>query len=115
MNRTNLRNKWGGYWVKSNKLNKIKTYILFVLLSFICIVVYIKPIEAKEHKVIRVGYTSNKGFIEKQGDSYTGYLYDYLREISIYTNWEYEFIVFMTDIDQQDIEKVDERLKNFVN
>ena len=75
--------------MKSIRFKKLSTNILIFLISFISIVI---STEAKERKVIKVGYTSSKGYIEKEGDLYTGYLYDYLREISIYTNWEYEFV-----------------------
>lgn len=73
-------------------MKKCNKNILIFLISFICIVISIKSVDAKEHEPIRVGYTNIKGFIEKNDDTYTGYLYDYLREISIYTGWEYEFI-----------------------
>lgn len=78
--------------MKSIRFKKLNIKILIFLISFISIIINTEVIEAKERKVIKVGYTGIKGYIEKEGDLYTGYLYDYLREISIYTNWEYEFI-----------------------
>lgn len=78
--------------MRSDRFNKLSTNIFIFLISFISIAINTEAVQAEEHHVIRVGYTSDKGYIEKEGDLYTGYLYDYLREISIYTNWEYEFI-----------------------
>lgn len=51
---------------------------------------------AKTNK-IKVGYTIISGFSEVKDGEYSGFLFDYLREISKYTGWEYEFIEFNDD------------------
>ena len=87
--------------MKSTRLKKLTTNILIFFIGFISIAI---STQAREHKVVKVGYTSSKGYMEKKGELYTGYLYDYLREISIYTNWEYEFI-------EMDLDEAQEALK----
>ena len=91
--------------MKSNKWSKLRTTILIFLISLIAIIIHVETVKATERNIIRVGYVSDEGFIEKKGDYYTGYLYDYLREISIYTNWEYEFV-------EMDISEALNALKN---
>lgn len=72
-------------------LKRIKSFII-VILIIIFSTIYPNSVNAKENEIIRVGVPTNGEFLEKEDDIYTGYLYDYLREISIYTGWEYEFI-----------------------
>lgn len=46
-----------------------------------------------ERKTIRIGYLDYNGFISKNKDgNYTGYAVEYLKEISKYTNWKYEYV-----------------------
>lgn len=46
----------------------------------------------REAPVIKIGYINYEGFFSKQPDgSFTGYGMDYLKEISKYTRWNYEF------------------------
>ena len=48
---------------------------------------------AKQTKLIKVGYFDYSGFIEKDADgSFTGYGVEYLKELSKYTSWEYEYV-----------------------
>ena len=72
-------------------LRKIKTLVV-ILIVIICTIIYPKSVNAEENKVIRVGFPTVSGFTEKKDGLYTGYAYEYLREIAIYTGWEYEFV-----------------------
>lgn len=74
------------------KVLKIIKNCIIILLVIICSSAYTKSVSAEENKVVRVGFPIIRGFTEKKGGIYTGYVYDYLREISIYTGWEYEFV-----------------------
>lgn len=78
--------------MKYINLGKNIKNILVVLILFVSFGVNTIFINAKENNVIRVGYPSVPGFTEKNDGAYSGYVYDYLREISIYTGWEYEFV-----------------------
>lgn len=51
------------------------------------------PSEAKERRVVRVGYPIQNGFTMKdEKGQYSGYTYDYLQELAQYTQWQYEFV-----------------------
>lgn len=65
--------------------------ILAVLLAvFFCAF----PSDASQGvRKVRVGWFERNGYMEKAEDgSYYGYNYDYLRNISRYTGWRYEFV-----------------------
>ena len=81
----------GVKWTTMKTLRIIKSSIL-LLVVIICSCFYTKVIRAEENKVIRVGFPTVSGFTEKKDGVYTGYAYEYLREIAIYTGWEYEFV-----------------------
>ena len=72
-------------------LRIIKNFIL-LLVVIICSCFCTNIARAEENKVIKVGFPEVSGFTEKKDDMYTGYAYEYLREIAIYTGWEYEFV-----------------------
>ncbi|MFZ2539351.1 MAG: EAL domain-containing protein [Oscillospiraceae bacterium] len=78
----------------SKKASCIKA--LFILLIIMFIVNISSPIYATElgkNRTIRVGYIKNYGIVADQPDSQkTGYIHDYLSEISMYTGWEYEYV-----------------------
>lgn len=78
--------------MKKVKLNKSINKTLLLLVSVLIFSLYIPFVHAQETKVLRVGYSPESGFMEKENDMYSGYVYDYLREIAIYTGWRYEFI-----------------------
>ena len=68
------------------------TLILIFTVTFICFGIDTETLYAKESNIIKVGYPIVSGFTEKNDGIYSGYAYDYLREIAIYTGWEYEFV-----------------------
>lgn len=49
----------------------------------------------KEVRTIKVGYCKDYGIVnDEESEIKTGYLYDYLNEISKYTDWNYEFVQY---------------------
>lgn len=72
--------------------------ICFILLSIITIQICFPVVCTADEppqpgKTVRVGAFIYDGFLEKLEDgNYTGYGFDYLQEISQYTNWQYEFV-----------------------
>lgn len=69
---------------------RIFAWMLVLALSFLWAV----PVFARaEKRLVRVGYYEQAGYqqISPAGIHY-GYGYDYLQEIAVYANWEYEFV-----------------------
>lgn len=96
------------------KFNKI---ILILGIFFICFDLQAKCIKAEENNVIRVGYPIVEGFTEIKDGVYSGYAYEYLREIAKYTGWEYEFVEMslndaMNELKNGNIDIVAGMLKN---
>ncbi len=78
--------------------------ILACCLLLLAFVLSIAPaVQAKENKrVIRVGFPIQDGLTMKNDDgTYAGYTYDYLKEISQYTGWTYEFVEIEGDLNTQ--------------
>lgn len=78
--------------------------ILSILLIGILCSLWTASIKAaeREEKIIRVAFPIQPGLTEVQADGgYIGYTYDYLMEISQYTNWKYEFVQVEGDLDTQ--------------
>lgn len=68
--------------------------ILFCLAIFFCLNILGVRAEEKDQKdVVRVGYVQLPGYFEsRENGKYSGYGYDFLKEISQYAGWEYEFV-----------------------
>ena len=83
------------------KLAKSGKYCLCAfIIIFICIYMAV-PVKAEARRVVRVGFPVQEGFTEKGRDGhYSGYTYDYLQELSQYTQWEYEFVEMAGDINE---------------
>ena len=73
-------------------IEKFSKFILLFGILFICFSIQSICVQAKENNIIRVGYPTIEGFTENKDGVYSGYTYEYLREISKYTGWEYEFV-----------------------
>lgn len=79
-------------------MKAFKKHFLVLSLIFLLIVSCLNSVqcfadESENSKKIRVGYCDNYGIISSSEEhSYTGYGYDYLKEISKYTGWKYEFV-----------------------
>lgn len=73
-------------------MRKLKQLFLCFMIIITTLSIF-TPIQAQEKRIVRVGYTDYKGFIEQQIDgSYIGYGAEYLAKISDYTNYEYEYV-----------------------
>lgn len=73
----------------------MKKYICLVLSTLMFLTIF-SPVNCYARdgkKVIRVGFYTMDNYQEcDENGNYSGYFVDYLREISQYTGWEYEFI-----------------------
>ncbi|QIB70590.1 transporter substrate-binding domain-containing protein [Aminipila butyrica] len=88
--------------VKNNQRIRCTTIrILLALLALLTALAFLMPADLSfgqtkagiDKKVVRVGYYLYEGYQEVDGEGvYSGYGYDYLKEISQFANWEYEFI-----------------------
>jgi len=69
--------------------------ILPILFFLICPQIsYGDSRDYREKKVVKVGYYLYEGYQEvDKNDVYSGYGYDYLKEISQFAGWDYEFVV----------------------
>lgn len=69
--------------------------ILFIMLFLLCPQVsYGDSNNYREKKVVKVGYYLYEGYQEADKNGvYSGYGYDYLKEISQFAGWNYEFVV----------------------
>ena len=77
------------YTPKNIKINK---FIFIFTIFSIFFLLQTTGTKAEEKNVIKVGYPTVHGFTEIKDGVYSGYAYEYLREIAKYTGWEYEFI-----------------------
>lgn len=79
------------------RLKSVITFLLVIILTIsMCPFVH-----AQQEKVIRVGWPTQKGLSEKTDSGYSGYTYDYLKELAQYTGWSYEFVSVDGSIDEQ--------------
>lgn len=77
-----------------------KNKFVFFLLSLM-IIINIIPVNAAS-RVVKVAYPIQSGLTEVDDEGlYTGYTYDYLREICRFTNWKLEFVHFEGDLNEQ--------------
>lgn len=74
------------------------------ILAFICFVLFssIGIAHASSERVVKVGFPIQYGisYIDDDGN-YAGYMYDYLEQLSLYTNWDYEFVLVEGDTNTQ--------------
>lgn len=78
-------------------MKRKKTIICLILLClfspYSLMPVLAETIPPTAQRTIRIAFPLQDGFSEKgSGGNYLGYTYDYLKKISQYTGWEYEFI-----------------------
>lgn len=69
--------------------------MLLILLFFVNLQIsYGDTSTSQQKKVVKVGYYLYEGYQEvDENGVYSGYGYDYLKEISQFADWEYEFII----------------------
>lgn len=73
--------------------------ILFIILN---ILIFFNTQEVKAENTVRVAFPIQKGITEiDDNGNYSGYTYDYLMEVSQYTNWKYEFVCVDGDTNTQ--------------
>lgn len=70
----------------------IKWIVCFVLALLLMLVPKQKAFAGNQEIVLKVGYFTQCGFIEKVNGKMTGYAVEYLEEIAKHTGWRYEFI-----------------------
>jgi diguanylate cyclase (GGDEF)-like protein len=86
-----------------------RNYMVFLAVVF-CMMLSCGPVSygAEEKSVIRVGFPTQSGLTMKDDNgNYTGYTYDYLKEIAQYTGWTYEFVEAEGSMDQQLVQLMD--------
>lgn len=76
---------------------------IFIIIMLLCVSIFFIPTtHAKNKQVIRVGYPIQPGLTMKDEDGrYSGYTYDYLKEIAQYAGLEYEFVEVPGDLNEQ--------------
>lgn len=83
-------------WVNKKKPRRLLIEIIFVLMIAGKTFVY----AAEEETVIKVGFPQQPGFsVVDENGNYSGYTYDYLKELEQYLGWKYEFVTIPGDID----------------
>lgn len=83
--------------------------VILILLSLL-ISISVIPTDATEKKerVVTIAYPIQDGLTEIDEDNiYSGYTYEYLKEISRFTNWKLEFVQFTGDINEQILTAMD--------
>lgn len=75
------------------------------LLIAVCIMVSVMPAAqgaSNKNTVVRVGFPIQHGisYLDENGE-YAGYMVDYLEYLSLYTNWDYEFVTAEGDTNTQ--------------
>lgn len=82
---------------------KRKGILACCILMLMLLLSAVPSVRAEETKrVIRVGFPTQAGLTMKYEDgTYGGYTYDYLKEISQYTGWTYEFVEVEGDLNEQ--------------
>lgn len=74
---------------------------VFLILLLLTIMINIVPINASS-RTIKVAYPIQEGLTEVDEDGlYSGYTYEYLREICRFSNWKLEFVHLEGDINEQ--------------
>ena len=73
-------------------LKKFSKIILILVIINICLSIQSNYVHAETNNKIKVGYSIVSGFTEVENGIYSGFGFEYLREIAKYTGWEYEFI-----------------------
>lgn len=90
-----------------NKVRQCDGYGYVILLFLCCFVIPFTGITAvnaaeNEKRIVRVGYPQQDGLTEVNDKGiYSGYSYEYLMEISKYTDWTYEFVTVEGTQDEQ--------------
>ncbi len=84
------------------KRTKQLGWIIFIIYMMIISVIPTAQAASKMNKVIRVGFPIQQGisYVDEHGN-YAGYMVDYLEHLSLYTNWDYEYVTAEGDTNTQ--------------
>lgn len=78
-----------------NRLTEKKSLLFVFFLSLFLILgsfSFVLAAPSNERKIVKVGYYGYENFLNVDGNGhYSGYIYEYLKDISEYTGWEYQF------------------------
>lgn len=88
--------------------------VVFCLISGSVTVYCSQPVSSRQVKrVVKVGYPIQESLTMKdEKGNYYGYMYDYLKELSQYTGWTYEFVEVPNENIDTQITKLLEMLQN---
>lgn len=81
----------------------VRKYMVFIIaIAFMFLLPGKIAKASEENRIIRVGFPIQEGLtlIDENG-SYSGYTYDYLKEVAQYTGWTYEFVRTEGTLDEQ--------------
>lgn len=91
-------------------MNQLFRKYMMVLAAIFCLMLPCSSVSfaAETESVVRVGFPIQLGLTMKDDKgNYTGYTYDYLKEIAQYTGWTYEFVEIQGSVDEQLIQMMD--------
>ena len=84
-------------------MRRIKQILGLVLIACVCISSTVAVQAGRGQKtVVRVGFPIQYGisYLDENGN-YAGYMVDYLEQLSLYTNWDYEYVMVDGDLNTQ--------------
>ena len=84
-------------------MRRIKQILGLVLIACVCISSTVAVQARRGQKtVVRVGFPIQYGisYLDENGN-YAGYMVDYLEQLSLYTNWDYEYVMVDGDLNTQ--------------
>ncbi len=86
----------GFQWKRQNEMRwkRAGGFGLFLLLLTVMFLNPFRSYAADEERVLRVGYYQSRGFQEGMRDDApkSGYGYEYLQRVAVYTGWKYEYV-----------------------
>ena len=84
-------------------MRRIKQILGLALIACVCIASTV-TVQARlgQKTVVRVGFPIQHGisYLDENGN-YAGYMVDYLEQLSLYTNWDYEYVMVDGDLNTQ--------------
>ncbi len=84
-------------------MRRIKQILGLALIACVCIASTV-TVQARlgQKTVVRVGFPIQQGisYLDENGN-YAGYMVDYLEQLSLYTNWDYEYVMVDGDLNTQ--------------
>jgi len=78
--------------IRKGIINRIVLIFSIALALSVCDVYVVNASESENEKIVRVGAFESSFFLVDENGRKNGYAYDYLQEVSYYTNWKYEYV-----------------------